>query len=276
MNYQDIYMNFSTLTSKTSSLKEHYHDGYEIIFVTEGVSQFTINESTYKYNKNSLLFLNDLEKHKMDLIETPYSRYMIIINSEYLDNTIKEPTLLSIFKSRKDDTKNEFKIKSNHVEYINKVLKDLEIIYLKKYEFWQIEFISLLSNLIIFLYREYPIHFPLVHIDKQNQRIIDVQHFIDANFKTDITLDSLASDFFISKYYLAHSYKNVTGFTIKQYILLKRIAHAKNQLYYSDNSITNISMDCGFNSQSNFIRIFSKNEGMTPLQFRKYHRENID
>ncbi|TCT15524.1 helix-turn-helix protein [Natranaerovirga pectinivora] len=73
---------------------------------------------------------------------------------------------------------------------------------------------------------------------------------------------------FLDKYYLLHTFKEVTGFTIKQYILLKRIAFAKNQLYYTDKNITAISIDSGFNSQSNFIRLFKKKEGITPLQFR--------
>ncbi len=269
-------MNFKTLASKTNSLKEHFHSGYEIIFITEGQSMFTINDTAYTYSKNSLLFLNNLEKHRMDLITTPYSRYMIIIDSDYLDNAIKDPILLSIFKNRRNGSKNEFNIKNNDIGFINKTLYDLNIIYSKKNHYWQIEFTSILCNLIIFLYRKYKEQFPLSHINKKEQRMLDIQYFIDENFKKDITLDSLSTDFFISKYYLAHSFKNVTGFTIKQYILLKRISFAKIQLYYTDDSITDIAMESGFNSQSNFIRIFSKKEGITPLQFRKYYRENIE
>lgn len=276
MDYKNIDMDFKALTSKVGSLNEHFHTGYEMIFITEGESSFTIDENTYTYGKNSLLFLNDLEKHKMDLMKVPYSRYMIIIDSSYLDNIIRDPVLLSIFKNRRDESQNGFCVNKKHVNYINETLDDLNSIFLKKDDFWQIEFTSKLSNFIVYLYREYQDQFPLSHIDKKDERILDVQNFIDENFKKDISLDSLASDFYISKYYLLHSYKSITGFTIKQYILLKRISHAKNQLYYTDNSVTDIAMECGFNSQSNFIRIFSKKEGVTPLQFRKYYRNNMD
>lgn len=276
MNHHIIQMDYKTLTSETRGLKEHFHNGYEIIFITEGESNFTINDNIYTYGENSLLFLNNLEKHKMDLISTPYSRYMIIVDSDYLDNIIKEHILLSIFKNRTSKYKKGFKIKEEHLDFINKTLGHLINIFSKESEFWQIEFMSMLSILLVFLYRNYTDQFPISRIDKKEQRILDIQHFIDENFRKDISLDSIASEFFISKYYLSHSFKDVTGFTIKQYILLKRISYAKNQLYFTDNSVTDIAMDCGFNSQSSFIRTFGEKEGITPLQFRKYYRANND
>ncbi|SKC89334.1 AraC family transcriptional regulator [Maledivibacter halophilus] len=274
MNYQNIDMNHVTLSFEESGLDEHYHNGYELIFITEGSSKFVINGSSYNFDKNSLVFINSLEKHKMFPIKTPYSRYMIIIDSDYLDNTIREPALLSIFKIRPKNFKHGFKIKDEHVELVKSLFDQLHCIYLEKKVFWHIKFISVLSIFTILIYREYTDYFPIVNIGKNEQRVLKVQQYIDENFKSNITLDSIASKFFINKYYLSHSFKNITGFTVKQYILLKRIADAKNQLYYTDNNITNIALDCGFNSQSNFIRLFKKKEALTPLQFRKHYRQN--
>ncbi|WP_074463595.1 helix-turn-helix transcriptional regulator [Cellulosilyticum sp. I15G10I2] len=101
-----------------------------------------------------------------------------------------------------------------------------------------------------------------------------MQSYIDEHFKTEPSLELLALLFFLDKYYLAHLFKDITSFTIKQYILLKKIAFAKNELHFTNKSITEISLDAGFNSQSNFIRIFQKKEGMTPLQYRIYYRKN--
>ncbi|MBZ2174072.1 AraC family transcriptional regulator [Schnuerera sp. xch1] len=268
-----IDIDFETLEHKTGSLKEHYHNGYEIIFITKGKSSFTINDKKHIFDKNSLVFLNNLERHKMDLIETPYSRHMLIIDSIYLDSIIKDPILLSIFKSSSDKIKDKLTINNEHVDFIVRTFQELNSIFDKKNEFWEIEFTSKLITLVVFLYREYKDLFPLSHISKRKQKILEVQSYIDENFRKDITLDNLASNFYISKYYLSHSYKEITGFTIKQYILLKRISYAKSLLYHTDRSITDIAMECGFNSQSNFIRSFSKKEKLTPLQFRKYYQK---
>lgn len=272
MEDKNLYINYKTLDISTKGLKEHFHNGYEMIFITEGSSSFTIDNKKHTYNKGDLLFLNNLQRHTMDVVDYPYSRYMLIIDDNYLDSVIQEREVLSIFKSRTDNVRNRFSIKPEHLNFVNDILNEISHAFEFKKDFWQIEFISMFSKLLVFLYREYKDHFPTVNKDKNFKLILEVQQFIDKNFRKDITLDLLAESFFISKYYLSHKYKEITGFTIKQYILLKQISYAKNRLYYTEESITHIALQSGFNSQSNFIRIFSKKEGMTPFKFRKYHR----
>ncbi len=271
MSFRNIDMNYKILTSHTSGLKEHYHNGYEIIFISNGKSNFTIDDNVYTYDKNTILFLNDLEKHKMDLVDIPYSRYMIIIDTDYLDSHIKNPTLLSIFKNRASKYYNGFEIEDESIDYVEKIFKTLNDKFLTKENFWEMEFMSIFIILILFLYRNYTQYFPISFLEEKDSRILSVQQYIDKNYKKHLSLDDLSSKFYVSKYYLAHSFKKITGFTIKQYILLKRISYAKNQLYFTDKSITEIAIDCGFNSQSNFIRIFKQKEGTTPLQFRKFY-----
>jgi len=85
-------------------------------------------------------------------------------------------------------------------------------------------------------------------------------------------LDNISTNFFINKYHLAHLFKKVTGYSLKQYITLKRISYARELLCLSDKSITQIASDCGFNSTSNFIRSFKSIEAETPLGFRKAYQ----
>lgn len=275
MIYENIQMDYKTLRAQTERLQEHYHSGYEIIFITEGKSEFTINNSSYSFGEKSIVFINNLESHQMTPITPLYSRYMVIINSNFFDSIIKDPTILSIFKARPRNFKNGFQLKKEHENLVKEVFHDLSVIYKKQDVFWHIEFNALLSKLIVFLYREYKDYFPIKNIDKVEKRMLEIQLYIDENFQKDISLDSIATKFFVSKYYLAHSFREVTGFTIKQYILLKRISYAKDELFFTDHTITDIALDSGFNSQSNFIRIFKKKEGKTPLQFRKYYRGKV-
>lgn len=271
MSFRNIDMNYKTLTSHTSGLREHYHNGYEIIFISNGKSNFTIDDNVYTYDKNTILFLNDLEKHKMDLVDIPYSRYMIIIDTDYLDNHIKNPALLSIFKNSASKYYNGFEIDKDNIDYIKNIFESLENKFLAKEELWEMEFMSIFTILILFLYRNYTQYFPISFLDEKDSRILNIQQYIDKNYKNNISLDDLSSKFYLSKYYLAHTFKKITGFTIKQYILLKRISYAKNQLYFTNKSVTEIAIDSGFNSQSNFIRTFKQKEGTTPLQFRKFY-----
>lgn len=269
MSNNKIHINFKTLTSPDDTQKIHYHNGYELIFITSGISDFYINSKNIVAKEGTIIFINNLEKHKMQPKTLPYSRYMIIIDSDFLDTFIEENILLSIFKIRKDSFIPNFKIKEKDIIIILNILDKLLKISEKKQEFWETEFMHTFSNLLIFIYRNYKEFFPLTNYSKSYKQILEVQSFIDKNFQEDITLELIANKFYINKYYLAHTFKEVIGFSIKQYIILKRISFSKNLLYYSDQSITSIAFESGFNSQSNFIKAFKKKESITPLQFRK-------
>ena len=76
----------------------------------------------------------------------------------------------------------------------------------------------------------------------------------------------------MSKYHLCRRFKNITGFTIMEYILKTRLAAAKNMLKTESISITEISEKCGFSSVSYFSRVFKEHTGITAIAYRKEYR----
>ena len=52
----------------------HYHNNFEIIFITKGTSTFLIENRKIKTQKNSLVLISNLENHSMTIDETPYER----------------------------------------------------------------------------------------------------------------------------------------------------------------------------------------------------------
>ncbi len=96
---------------------------------------------------------------------------------------------------------------------------------------------------------------------------------IDANFTSDIHLDELAQRFDISKYYLTREFKRAYGETIFQHIIGLRINYAKRLLRFTDKSVEEISVLCGFKDQSYFSKQFKKAENVTCLAFRHRWRD---
>lgn len=96
---------------------------------------------------------------------------------------------------------------------------------------------------------------------------------IDANFTSDIRLDELAQRFDISKYYLTREFKRAYGETIFQHIISLRINYAKRLLRFTDKSVEEIAMLCGFKDQSYFSKQFKKAENVTCLAFRRRWRD---
>ena len=97
------------------------------------------------------------------------------------------------------------------------------------------------------------------------QVIFDIEH----NFKSDISLQSLAQKHNIDKFHLAKEFKKYTGSTVVEYIITNRLAYAKELLKYSDLPISEIAFKIGMHNVSHFINLFKFRENMTPLAFRK-------
>lgn len=112
------------------------------------------------------------------------------------------------------------------------------------------------------------------HIDSAlNQKLAFVNTYIEEHFTEDLSLEKIASEFRISKYYLSREYKKNYGKTIFQHIIACRINYGKKLLRFSNNSVEEIAHLCGFNDQSYFVRQFKKLENVTCFAYRKMWRE---
>lgn len=97
-----------------------------------------------------------------------------------------------------------------------------------------------------------------------------IAKYIDQHYAEDITIEQLVKLFYISPYHLSHMFKQKTGYSLKQYILRRRIGEAQIRLINSQDSVQVISEAVGFEDASYFSRIFSKYIGLTPTEYRKY------
>ena len=82
-------------------------------------------------------------------------------------------------------------------------------------------------------------------------------------------LEEIAGRFFISKSYLSRIFKEVTGFTVNEYLNIRRIMKAKQLLSTPEPNVTAISEMLGYENVSYFERVFKKYAHTTPLRFRR-------
>lgn len=104
---------------------------------------------------------------------------------------------------------------------------------------------------------------------KKKASVNEVKDYIDNNYVEKITLDGLASQFFINKYYLTKVFKEQYGMSLSSYILSVRITKAKQMLRFSEKSIEEIGYECGLGSPHYFSQTFKSIEGVPPSVYRK-------
>ncbi|HMX27851.1 MAG TPA: AraC family transcriptional regulator [Blastocatellia bacterium] len=95
-----------------------------------------------------------------------------------------------------------------------------------------------------------------------------VAEFIEANLDQDLELAEIAQAAELSPYHFARSFKQTTGFTPIQFLMQRRIEHAKRLLTESDAPIVEVGLSAGFKNQSHFSTLFRKFTALTPKAYR--------
>lgn len=96
-----------------------------------------------------------------------------------------------------------------------------------------------------------------------------VKEYIAENLNENLTVGALAEIVNMSSSHFSRVFKQQTGFSPYDYILISRLNRAKYLLQVTDMTVSAIAYEIGFNSESNFIYFFTENEGISPGKFRK-------
>lgn len=112
---------------------------------------------------------------------------------------------------------------------------------------------------------------PGAHPEKKNRRrnVQAVKDYLDQHYAEKISLDNLAEQFYINKFYLTRIFREQFGLSVSAYLQQVRITHAKQLLRFTDQSIEKIGQECGMNDANYFSRIFRKTEGVSPGRIQK-------
>lgn len=107
-----------------------------------------------------------------------------------------------------------------------------------------------------------------------SEDIKSVMEYINLNYHLPVTLEDAAVRANLSPTYLSKKFRRVTGVTFKEYLNYIRIRRASQALLTTDDSITQIAADCGFNGSNYFKDIFRKTTGYSPREFRRQSKLN--
>jgi AraC-like DNA-binding protein len=102
-----------------------------------------------------------------------------------------------------------------------------------------------------------------------NRRLMRVLAYIDANIGEPITLANLAATAGLSRMYFARQFRATTGIRPHEYVLRRRIERAQQVLTATSDTLVDIALSVGFQTQAHFTTVFKKIVGNTPRQWRR-------
>ena len=118
--------------------------------------------------------------------------------------------------------------------------------------------------------------FAKVEVSSDSRRVLKVKDYINTHINDNLRLELLADLVGMTPSAFSRYFKLRTGKNLSEYIVDMRLGQAARRLVDTTDSISEICWDCGFNTLSNFNRLFRKRKGCNPTEFReKYQKTKI-
>jgi AraC-like DNA-binding protein len=257
---------------KEMQFESHYHDFNKIVIFISGDVTYLIEGKSYKLRPWDMLLINSRQMHKAAVGSgEPYERIIIWVNPEFLDkHNYSGCDLLTCFELCLNRNYNLIRLDPELLRDARRTLSQLEDACKSESFGSHILKNSLFMQLIVYINRFFLGAVEKIRTDdyEYNDSIGSVLKYINDDLGEDLSIDRLASIFYLSKYHLMHQFRKQTGYTIHNYILQKRLMLALS-LFQKSRSFNDISMKCGFSDYSTFMRAFKKMFGLTPRDYCK-------
>lgn len=251
---------------------KHFHNEYEIYYLIDGTRYYFIDNQTYHIKKGSLVVINRQVIHKTSDTNNPYhNRILLEINESPISPKISAHighSLKEIFEKHSGI----YELNDDERSYVESLLSSM----IQEFKGKKVNFESMvlmkLTELIIFIQRYQKSNGELIDpymTTSKHKKVHDVANYILGDVGTEVNLSFLAEHFYISKCYLSRIFKEITGFTVNEYINVNRVKRAQELLIHSDYNITEIAEMTGYESITYFERIFKRYTETSPLKYRK-------
>lgn len=235
--------------------ESHTHDyKYEIIFILKGDLEFHVEGCSYRIHPYDIIIARPHESHKMlSMSKTPYERITIHLTCDFSEKNNCEQ-FFSIFNNRKLGTHNVIP-----AELVKEKMSDLMF----KIEDYTNTDALVVANCVLVEFLYILNTSQTITPTIKNKNINEIIAYINDNLSSDLTLDFLSELFFIDKFHLCRQFKKCTGYTVITYINFKRILLAQ-ELHRQGQTLMQACINSGFDSYSNFYRMYVKQIGTSP------------
>lgn len=236
----------------------HTHNHMELFFIVGGRGQFLIEDQLHPVDTNSLVMINPNVTHtEVSLNAQPLEYIVLGIEGIALaDSTLSNNqfSILNYYESAEVSS------------CLRNILREME----QKNPGYEDICQAFMEILIIRLMRTTVLAVPAeTETVSTNRQCAAVRRYIDLHFKEALTLDQLAEEGHMNKFYLSHAFKRTYGVSPINYIIEKRIDESKYLLAETDLSLSQIAQLLGFSSLSYFSQVFRRTQGVSPKEYRQ-------
>lgn len=256
----DIHLTTHRKYEKNIDLRKismHTHENYELYCFLKGDVKYFVEGNIYDLKPGDLLIMKKSEAHSLLINHNaPYERIVVFFNENAIIGN--EDGKLTAFIENKPLGKNN--------RYCVGNFKDFNYIYMLE------KMCKLKSKTQKSVYLSVIVN-ELSKIEPSNATYIDntaqIIEYINEHITEKLTLEVISERFFVSKTHLIRRFKALTGTTVWDYILTKRLVMARVFLQSGERPYE-IYSKCGFNDYCSFFKAYKSKFGVSPkIDFKK-------
>jgi len=253
----------------------HYHNNYEISFITEGSGKRIVGDSIEEFQPGDLAFIGPNLPHVWIADKesrTPSNRSLEMVYLQFT-SVVLSSQLLSLpefnnVKRALDLSERGIQIIRNTLNEVSEIM--LQLPYLKSFDrmlnfFKMMDIIGKSKTNVPLATKDYL----KLRFTTGNKRIAVIHDYLMNNYQEEVNLKKLAALVNLAEGSLCRFFKMHMGITLFEYINQIKIEFACKLLMDQDLSIMDVCFDSGFNNISHFNKQFKKINGVPPSEYRK-------
>lgn len=246
---------------KTVHFPPHLHEAIEVVYVTDGNIELGVGQELYHMDEGDFAIVFPNVIHHYQVFGEKENKVIYL----YLDPTLFPSyyKALQIYSPKNPVIKKE----RVHPDVVNAIKYLAEIT-----EKNSMLILAYVQIILAYVFTE------MQMIDKStvgsDDLIYNAVEYVAKNFREKISLEKMAYDLCVSKYVLSRMFAKTFHCNFSKYVNGVRLNYAVAALENTMDSITNICLDCGFESQRTFNRVFKDRYKITPREYRKRMEHN--
>jgi AraC-like DNA-binding protein len=239
-------------------IRVHWHDELELLYIVSGNGKVLNNMESLEPKPGDSVIVNTDTLHNVESLSSPLEFEMLMINKDFLLQNQIDLDNFSFPSMVHDDAVNAV---------IHSILQEES----GKRQYYKPQIRSKIIDLMVYLCRNYgkTKNAGVIKSDKPDRKFFYTKKaiiFIHKNYQRHFSIDEICDSIGVSKYYLCHSFKLITGRTLIEYINIIRCEHARELLSSGSFNVGESAEQCGFQDISYFSRIYKKYMGILPSE----------
>lgn len=226
----------------------HWHNDCELIYVCQGEIKIMYDKYSYTLSQGESFFIESKKIHNMNAIDEKTIIMIIVFDFDIVKDVVKNHELSSPLLT------NDYNIPNVYNTLFNELTN-------KKYLYEDYTKNTIIKLMIEIMRNE---SIKLKTKDKKiNIDLMKLLDDIDLNY-SDYTLSRASTIMGMNPSYFSRFFHNTIGISFSKYLNCVKVENAINMIQTTNNSFTEIALNCGFQTIRNFNRIFKEYTGFCP------------